>query len=240
MKSSDVMQWLERHGSPRTVEGMARYGITSARAYGVPVGAMLRLAKEIGKDQALSLDLWKRDWYETRMVAAMVGESALVTRSQMNAWAADFDSWGICDTVCFHLFDRAPFAWEKAHQWAMSPREFVKRAAFSIMAGLVLHDKEAPDSAFLELFPLIEQGAEDERNFVKKGVNWALRTIGKRNLALNAAAIATARRLAARDEAPCRWVGKDALRELTSPAVQARLAKRAKAVARNGVKRAAR
>jgi 3-methyladenine DNA glycosylase AlkD len=168
------------------------------------------------------------------MVAAMVGESALVTRAQMNAWAADFDSWGICDTVCFHLFDRAPFAWEKAHQWATSPREFVKRAAFSIMAGLVLHDKDAPDAKFLALFPLIEQGAEDDRNFVKKGVNWALRTIGKRNVALNAAAIATARRLAARDDASCRWVGKHALRELTSPAVQARLVKRAKGSARKG------
>jgi 3-methyladenine DNA glycosylase AlkD len=137
----------------------------------------------------------------------------------MNAWAASFENWGDCDTVCFHLFDRTPFAWEKVRQWSASPRPFVKRGAFALMACLALHDKAAPDKSFLALLPLIEKGARDERNFVKKGVNWALRAIGRRNAALNSAA-----RLADSPQAAEWWVGKDALRELTSPAVMRRLA----------------
>jgi 3-methyladenine DNA glycosylase AlkD len=144
----------------------------------------------------------------------------------MNAWAADFDNWGICDTACFHLFSRTPFGWEKARQWAKSPREFVKRGAFALMASLVLRDKTASDAEFLALLPLIEKGAQDERNLVKKGVNWALRTIGKRSPVLNEAAVAAARRRAESPDPAPRWVGKDALRELAGPAVKARLARR--------------
>ena len=146
----------------------------------------------------------------------------------MNAWAAGFENWADCDTVCFKLFDRTPFAWEKARQWSASPREFVKRGGFVLMACLALHDKAAPDESFLALLPLIEKGAHDERNFVKKGVSWALRAIGRRNLALNAAALEVAKRLALSEEAACRWVGKDALRELASPKVRAQLARRAR------------
>lgn len=138
-----------------------------------------------------------------------------------------FENWAGCDTVCFHLFDRTPLAWEKARQWSTSPREFVKRAAFVLMACLALHDKVAPDKSFLAFLPLIQKGVHDERNFVKKGVNWALRAIGRRNLALNAAALAVAKRLALSEEAACRWVGKDALREFGSPKVRAQLARRA-------------
>ena len=159
---------------------------------------------------------------------ALAGEPQRVTRSQMNAWAASFENWADCDTACFHLFDRTPFAWEKARQWAKSPREFVKRAAFALMACLALHDKAAPDSKFLAMLPLLERGAGDERNFVKKAVSWALRSIGRRNLTLNAAAPAVARRMSGSDEAERRWVGKDALRELASPKVRAQLARRAK------------
>lgn len=159
------------------------------------------------------------------MMAAFVDEPARVTKSQMNSWTADFDNWAICDTVCFHLFDKTPFAWEKARQWSKSPREFVKRSAFALMASLCVHDKAAANSELLSLLPLIEEGAHDERNFVKKAVNWALRTIGKRNLALNKAALVVSKRLAQSDEASCRWVGKDALRELASPKVQARLSR---------------
>jgi hypothetical protein len=137
----------------------------------------------------------------------------------MNAWAASFENWGDCDTVSFHLFDRTPFAWEKVRQWSASPRPFVKRGAFALMACLALHDKAAHDKSFLALLPLIEKGARDERNFVKKGVNWALRAIGRRNAALNAALVTVARRLADSPQAAERWVGKDTLRELTSPAV---------------------
>jgi 3-methyladenine DNA glycosylase AlkD len=191
------------------------------------MGTLLSLKKRLGRDHALSLALWESGWYEARLLAALVGDPERVTRRQMNTWAAGFENWGDCDTVCFHLFDRTPFAWEKARQWSSSPREFVKRAGFVLMACLALHDQAAPDNAFLPLLPLIEKGARDERNFVKKGVNWALRSIGRRSRALNTAAVAVARRLALSEKAAARWVGKDALRELASPRVRSRLGRRA-------------
>jgi 3-methyladenine DNA glycosylase AlkD len=226
MTAAEVLSWLKRSGTRRAVEGMARYGLPSDRAFGVPVGTMQSMAKRIGKDHDLAAALWASGWYEARMMAAFVDDPRLVTKRQMDAWAADFDNWGICDTACFHLFDRTAFAWEKARQWSKSPREFVKRSGFALMASLVAHDKAAPDRQFLALLPLIETGAQDERNFVKKGVNWALRTIGKRSAGLNAAAVAVARRLALAEEPAPRWVGKDALRELAGPKVKARLARR--------------
>ena len=226
MDKDQILKWLEKQGTRRTVEGMSRYGIKAERAFGVTMGTLLSLKKRLGKDHALSLALWESGWYEARLLAALVGDPERVTRRQMNAWATSFENWADCDTVCFHLFDRTPLAWEKAHQWTSSPREFVKRGAFALMACLALHDKAAPDESFLALLPLIENGAHDERNFVKKGVNWALRAIGRRNPALNVAALRVAKRLALSDEAACRWVGKDALRELSSPKVRAQLARR--------------
>ena len=227
MDKNEVMQWLERQGTRRTVEGMARYGIEAERAFGVPMATLLSLSKRLGKDHALSLALWESGWYEARLLAALVGDPERVTRRQMNAWAAGFENWADCDTVCFKLFDRTPFAWEKARQWSASPRELVKRGGFVLMACLALHDKTAPDKSFLAWLPIIEKGAHDERNFVKKGVSWALRAIGRRNLALNGAALEVAKRLALSEEAACRWVGKDAQRELASPKVRAQLARRA-------------
>jgi 3-methyladenine DNA glycosylase AlkD len=224
---NEVMQWLERQGTRRTVEGMARYGIEAERAFGVPMATLLSLSKRLGKDHALSLALWESGRYEARLLAALVGDPERVTRRQMNAWAAGFENWADCDTVCFKLFDRTPFAWEKARQWSASPRELVKRGGFVLMACLALHDKTAPDKSFLAWLPIIEKGAHDERNFVKKGVSWALRAIGRRNLALNGAALEVAKRLALSEEAACRWVGKDAQRELASPKVRAQLARRA-------------
>jgi len=224
MDKNEALLWLERRGTRRTVEGLPRYGIEAKQAFGVPMGALLSLSEPLGKDHALSLALWESGWYEARLLAALIGDPQRVTRRQMNAWAASFENWGDCDTVCFHLFDRTPFAWEKARQWSASPGLFVKRGAFALMACLALHDKAAPDTSFLALLPLVERGARDERNFVKKGVSWALRAIGRRNLALNAAAVTVARRLADSPQAAERWVGKDALRELTSPAVIRRLA----------------
>ena len=159
------------------------------------------------------------------MLACFVDEPERVTAAQMDRWCRDFDNWGICDTACFHLFDRTSFAWDKARQWSKSPSEFIKRAGFALMASLVAHDKSARDPQFLALLPLIEEGARDERNFVKKAVNWALRTIGKHSLNLNKVAVTTAKRLAASKEAAPRWVGKDALRELASPKVRARLSR---------------
>ena len=222
----EVLAWLERKGTRRTVEGMARYGLPSDRAFGVPVGTMRVQAKRIGRDHRLAAALWKSGWFEARMMAALVDDPALVTRLQMDAWAAAFDNWGVCDNACFHLFSRSPLGWEAARRWSTSRQEFVKRGAFALMASLVLRDRAAPDARFRALLPHIEKGARDQRNFVKKGVNWALRAIGKRNPALNAAAVASSRRLAASADPAPRWVGKDALRELTSPAVIRRLAAR--------------
>jgi 3-methyladenine DNA glycosylase AlkD len=228
MDEAEGLKWLERRGTRRVVLGMARYGIRAERAFGVPMGTVRTLSKRLGKDHALSLALWESGWYEARLLAALVGDPKLVTRRQMNEWAGSFENWADCDTVCFHLFDRTPFAWAKARQWTASPREFVKRAAFALMASLALHDKAAPDNAFVPFLRLIEKGARDERNFVKKAVSWALRSIGRRNLALNAQALDIARRLASSEESASRWVGKDALRDLASPRLRARLTRPAK------------
>jgi 3-methyladenine DNA glycosylase AlkD len=193
---------------------MARYGIVAKRVFGVPMKTLLVMKKRLGTDHALAAALWATGWYEARLLAALVDDPARVTRSQMNAWARSFENWADCDTVCFHLFDRTPFAWETARQWSASSRLFVKRAAFALMASLALHDKAAPGERFLAFLPLIEKGAGDERNFVKKSVSWALRAIGRRSPALNVAARAVAERLAHSETAASRWVGKDALRDL--------------------------
>jgi 3-methyladenine DNA glycosylase AlkD len=214
MDANEVLALLKKIGTRGTVDGMMRYGIEAEHAFGVPMGTLLKLRKRLGTDHELSLALWETGWYEARLLAALVGDPQRVTRRQMNAWAAGFENWADCDTVCFKLFDRSPFAWEKTRQWATSPRELVKRGAFALMACLALHDKAAPDKNFRAMLPLIEKGARDERNFVKKGVSWALRSIGRRNKALNTAALKMARSLAASDEAACRWVGKDAVRDL--------------------------
>ena len=226
MNQTQILAWLDRKGTRRNIQGMARYGIVARRAFGVQMGTLLALKKRLGTDHALSLALWKTGWYEARLLAAMVGDPSRVTRRQMSAWAADFENWADCDTVCFHLFDRTPHAWEKARQWATSPREFVKRAAFALMASLALHDKAAADMRYRAFLPLIERGAKDERNFVKKGVSWGLRSIGRRSRGLHRAALAVSQRLARSEDAPSRWVGKDALRELASPKVRAVLARR--------------
>jgi len=225
---NEVLKWLERRGSKRVVLGMARYGLPSDGAFGVPMGTLLKLAKQLGTDHELSLALWASGRYEARLLAALVGDPRRVTRRQMDAWAAGFQNWGDCDTVCFKLFDQVPFAFEKAPRWAKSPREFVKRGGFVLMACLALHDKAAPDARFLPFLPLIEKGARDERNFVAKGVSWALRAIGGRSPALHKAGVAMAQRLALSPDAASRWVGKDALRELTSPKLRARLARQAR------------
>ena len=219
-----ALKWLKRHATKHTRDGMSRYGLPSDNALGVSVADIRVLAKQLGRNHALAAALWNTGVYEARMLTAFVGDPARITTAQMDRWCRDFDNWGICDTLCFHLFDRTPFAWKKARQWAASPREFVKRAGFALMASLVVHDKNARDAQYRALLPLIEQGARDERNFVKKAVNWALRCIGKHSPALNASALAVAKRLAQSEKASCRWVGKDALRELASPKVRARLA----------------
>jgi 3-methyladenine DNA glycosylase AlkD len=207
---------------------MARYGIPADNAVGVSVADIRVLGKRLGRDQELAAALWDTGLYEARMLTSFVGEPARLTSAQMDRWCRDFDSWAICDSLCFHLFDRTPHAWTKVEQWSNKRQEFVKRAAFALLASLAVHHKQAADAEFVERLVLIERAATDERNFVKKGVNWALRTVGRRNAALNAAAVTVARRLADSPEAAARWVGKDALRELTSPAVVRRLSARPK------------
>ena len=218
-----AIKWLKRRSTKRTLDGMARYGIPSDNAFGVSVGDIRRLAKGIGRNHKLAVALWKTEFYEARMLACFVDDPQEVTAVQMDRWCRDFDSWAICDTACFHLFDRTSVAWQKARQWSTSHEEFVKRAAFALMASLVAHDKTASDSQFRTFLPMIERGAKDDRNFVKKAVNWALRTIGKRSAELNAGALAVAKRLASSTQAGPRWVGKDAQRELSSAAVRKRL-----------------
>ena len=193
---------------------MARYAIVAPKAYGVSVAMIKQLGKQLGRDHELALALWDTGWYEARMLTPFVDEPARVTAAQMDRWAKDFDNWAICDALCFHLFDRTPHAWRKVEQWSTRREEFVKRAAFALLASLALHDKQAPDAPFVRSLRLIEKGADDERNFVKKGVSWALRSIGLRRPALKNAALKTAQRLAESSEPAARWIGKDALRDL--------------------------
>jgi 3-methyladenine DNA glycosylase AlkD len=220
---ADVVQWLERRGSARVRDGMARYGLPSDRAFGVPIGVMQGYAKQLGPSHELALGLWETGWYEARTVAAFVDEPDRITAAQMDRWCRGFDSWGICDTVCFHLFDRSPHAWRKVASWSRNRDEFGKRAAFALLACLALHDKTAADDRFLASLPLIERASSDDRNFVKKGVSWALRLIGRRNAALNRASVALATKLAASPDPAARWIGKGAVKELTSAAVLRRL-----------------
>lgn len=217
---------LRRKATKATRDGMARFNIPSDHALGVAMADIKALGRRVGRDHALALALWDTGIYEARMLATFVDDPALVTPAQMDAWAGNFDSWAVCDGACFHLFDRTAHAWRKVEQWAKRREEFVRRAAFALLWGLTVHDRDAPDDAFVRGLALIERTATDERHFVKKAVDMALRGIGKRNRALNDAAVATARRLAASADATARWIGKHALAELTSASVVRRLAAR--------------
>jgi 3-methyladenine DNA glycosylase AlkD len=221
-----VLAWLKRRGSKRNIVGMQRYAIVAPKAFGVSVANLRDLGKQIGTDRALAAELWESGWYEARMLTAFIDDPGKLTAAEMDRRARAFDNWAICDALCFHLFDRTPHAWGKIEQWSTRREEFVKRAAFALLASVALHDKAAPDAPFKRALRLIERGAADDRNFVKKGVSWALRTIGERNPGLNAEAVKTATKLAASTDPGPRWVGKDALRQLATPAVRARLARR--------------
>lgn len=230
-RADQAVASLQKKATSRTREGLARYGITTPKAMGVAMGDIQALGKQLGRDHALAAALWKTGWYEARLLCAYVDEPERVTPAQMDRWCRDFDNWAICDTLCFALFDRTPHAWNKVAEWSGDQREFVKRAGFALLASLAGHDKAARDEQFLAVLPLIERGATDERNFVKKAVSWALRRIGGRSAGLHKAAIQLARRLAdSRDEA-ARWVGRDTLRDLTRPLVAARVAGKSRASA---------
>jgi 3-methyladenine DNA glycosylase AlkD len=212
-----ALAWLEKHGTAKDRAGMARYGIVAKKAYGVPMSKSMALAKDLGRDHALALALWKTGWYEARLLATMVDEPEKVTPAQMDLWAKQFENWADCDTACFKLFDRTPHAWGRIDAWAKRDEEFVKRGAFALLASVALHDKEAPDAPFVKRLKLVERAATDDRNFVKKGVSWALRGVGLRNPRLRVAASAVAKRLAASEVPAARWVGRDALREFAKP-----------------------
>jgi 3-methyladenine DNA glycosylase AlkD len=213
-KVRGALAWLERHGSKKGREAMGRYAIASEGAFGVSMKDMQALAKSLGRDQALAEALWATGRYEARMTACYVAEPEKLTAADMDRWCRTFDNWAIADTACFALFDRTPHAWKKVAQWTRSGDEFVKRAGFALLWGLTVHDKSAPDARYLEGLGFIERGAADDRHWVKKAVNMALRATGKRNRVLNAAAVKVAKRLAASGDPAPRWIGKDALREL--------------------------
>ena len=214
---------LRAHANPANVAGMARYAINTSGTLGVPVHVIRKLAKETGRDHALAEQLWNSGIHEARILAALVDDPAWVTARQMERWARDFDSWDVCDQACHSLFRYSPMAWRKAEQWARAKGEFVRRAGFSLMAGLAVKDQKATDEQFAALFPLIAEAASDERNMVKKAVNWALRGIGKRNRRLHQMAIAAAEEIRRQDSRAARWIAADALRELRNAATIARI-----------------
>jgi 3-methyladenine DNA glycosylase AlkD len=224
MTVDEILAALKRQGTRRNREGMARYAIVAPKVFGVPMAAIQRLGRHVGPSHTMALALWKTGWYEARLLAAYVDEPDRVTPAQMDRWARDFDNWAVCDTLCFQLFDRTPHAWTKVQAWSSRREEFVRRAAFALLASLALHDKTAGDTPFLRTRRLIERAATDERNFVKKAVSWALRSVGHRNALLHATAIDTANRLVASGDPTARWIGRDALRDLQRPAVRRRVA----------------
>lgn len=214
MKCDEILARLRSHGSPANVAGMARYGINTEGTLGVPVVILRTIAREIGRNHDLALQLWDSGVHEARILATIIDEPARVTVSQMNRWARDFDSWDVCDHACHNVFRYTPHAWRQAVRWANARREFVRRAGFSLMAGLAVKDKKATDGQFESLFPVIAAAAGDDRNMVRKAVNWALRQIGKRNPHLRKRAIAVAEEIRAQDSPSARWIAGDALREL--------------------------
>lgn len=214
MKLEEVLDQLRQLGDSSSLPGMARYGIVVDKALGIRMPVLRALAKSIKKDHALALELWSTGIHEARLLAIFVADKKQVTEDLMEAWVRDFNSWDICDQACSGLLDKSLRAYEKASEWTARTGEFEKRAGFVMMACLTVHDKKAPDEKFIRFLPLIEQHAGDERNFVKKAVNWALRQIGKRNKNLNRLAIESALRIQRQNSKSARWIASDALREL--------------------------
>ena len=223
MQYDDILQRLKSLADPKAVEGMAKYGIATEKAYGVSIPNLRKIAKGIGKDHGLAQRLWQAGVRETRILASMIDDPKMVAEEQMESWVKDFDSWEVCDQCCQNLFGRTEYAYGKAVEWSSSEEEFIKRAGFVLMARLAVSDKKVDDKEFVRFLPIIKREAADNRNFVKKAVNWALRQIGKRSPALNGKAIEIAQEIQQMDSASARWVASDAIRELTSDAVKKRL-----------------
>lgn len=212
-----IVAWLRHNATRATRDGMARYGIPADHAFGVPVGVMLKYAKSLGRNHEVAMALWNTGHYEARMMASYLSEPERMTSAQMDAWVKDFDSWAICDTVCWHAFEKSPHAWEKIAKWSRLSGEFQKRTGVALLATMALHIKTIDDDQFAEMLPLVERAAQDERNFVSKGANWALRAIGLRSERLRHDARELAAELSESEQAWTRWVGKDALKKLEKP-----------------------
>ena len=226
MQADEIIQEIKSLANPKNVEGMARFGINPTNTYGVSVPVLRKMAREAGRDHGLALELWASGIHEARLLACFIDRPDMVTEEQMESWVKDFDSWDVCDQCCSNLFDRTPLAHQKAVQWCEREEEFVRRAGFVLMACLAVHDKKAEDRAFIKFLPLMKKYATDERNFVKKAVNWALRQVGKRNMELNGEALKTAEEIKQIDSRSARWIAGDAIRELSSDAVRDKLAKK--------------
>jgi 3-methyladenine DNA glycosylase AlkD len=220
---NDVLDRLQSKAKPEQLEGMAKYGMTIEKRLGVSVPDMRKLAKELGRDHKLALNLWRTGIAEARILAGMVGDPDKLTEEQMEEWVKEINSWDVCDQVCMNLFEKNRLAWKKIVDWSEREEEFVRRTAFSLIACLAWHDKKTSDEKFIELLPVITRAATDERNFVKKAVNWALRNVGKRNLNLNRAAINAAKEIQRLDSKAARWIAADAIRELESETIQSKL-----------------
>jgi len=223
MRYEEVLKQLRSLSDPEAVAGMARFGINPKSTYGVSTPNLRKMAKQIGKDHPLAQKLWASGIHEARILASMIDSPEMVTEKQMENWVRGFDSWDVCDQCCSNLFDKTEFAYRKATQWSRRREEFVKRAGFVLIAALAVHDKGADDREFIKLLPIIKREATDNRNFVKKAINWALRQIGKRTSSLNKMAIETAKEIGEIDSKAARWIASDALRELTSEAVRRKL-----------------
>jgi 3-methyladenine DNA glycosylase AlkD len=223
MKYKEILRKLKSLSNPKAVAGMARFGINPKNTLGVSIYVLREIAGQMPKNHSLALKLWDSGIHEARILACFVDEPGKVSQKQMEKWVKDFDSWDVCDQVCGNLFDQTKFAYQKAFEWSARKEEFIKRAGFTMMAALSVHDKEAKDNTFRKFFPIIKREAVDERNYVKKAVNWALRNIGKRNLNLNSAAIKAAKEIQKNDSKTARWIASDAVRELTSEKIQKRV-----------------
>jgi len=219
----EVLERLNNEARPDQLKSMSKFGIAVERRLGISIPNLRKMAKEVGQNHDLALKLWKTRIAEAMILASMIDNPKQLTEVQMEDWVIGFDSWDVCDQVCGNLFCKSPLAWAKTIDWAQREEEFVKRAAFSLIAYLACHDKQANDEKFIGLLPVIVQQSPDERNFVKKAVNWALRSIGKKNVNLNQAAINAAKEIQRLDSKTARWIASDALRELDSEAVQKRL-----------------
>jgi 3-methyladenine DNA glycosylase AlkD len=223
-QTNAILTTLYSRANPKSVEEMARYGIKSTRnVLGVSSKFLFSLTKSIGTNQELALELWQTGVYEARILAALIADPKQMKKSTINAWVKDFDNWAICDGVCMHCFRDTPYGHELALKWVKQKKEFVRRAGFTMIATLCVNDKKCEDAVFLKYLPIIKKYATDERNYVKKAVNWALRQIGKRSLKLNAPAIRTAKEIRKLDSPAAKWIAADALRELQSSAVLKRL-----------------